>query len=228
MFHDWNWSGARESVRRALELAPSSATALRLSGVLATILGETAEAIAIFRRALDQDPLSAAAYHSLGFALHAEGDHAAAEEAYRKALELAPQRVGTRSFLAQTLLAMGRLGEAAEEARQEPEDGFRLCAVAITSHALGNEAESSAALRQLIEKHADLWGLQVAEVHAARGDVDQAFDWLERAFARRDTGLARVMTNAQLRPLHGHDRWNALLAGMGLGKVAPSLGDDPV
>ena len=217
MFHDWNWGSARMSLGRALELAPGSASAIRLSGVLATILGNTSEAIAIFRRALDHDPLSAAAYHSLGFALHAVDDHAGAEEAYRKALELAPQRVGTRSFLAQTLLAQGRVEEAADEARQEPEDGFRLCAVAITAHALGRVAASDAALRELVDKHADLWGLQVAEVHAARGDVDEAFRWLERAFERRDTGLARAKTNPSLRALHDDARWATLLERMGLG-----------
>ena len=39
---------------------------IRLSGVLATILGRPNEAIDMFRRSLGQDPLSAAAYHGLG------------------------------------------------------------------------------------------------------------------------------------------------------------------
>ena len=216
MFYDWNWEGAEESLGRALELAPGSASVIRLSGVLATILGRPNEAIDMFRRSLDQDPLSAAAYHSLGFVLHAVNDLTGAEEAFRKALELAPQRTATRAHLALTVLAQGRREDALAEAVREPEDGYRLWATAIAQHALGDDAASEAALQRLIDEHADLWALQVAEVLAARGALDAAFAWLDRAHAKRDTGLPRAKTIPGLRALHADPRWGAFLGKMGL------------
>jgi hypothetical protein len=79
---------------------------------------------------------------------------------------------------------------------------------------LRHGAESGVALRQLVDKHADLWAFQIADVHAARGEVDAAFEWLERAYATRDVGLAHVRTSPRLRPLHGTPQWGAFLKKM--------------
>lgn len=56
----------------------------------------------------------------------------------------------------------------------------------------------------------------VAEVYAARGEVDRAFEWLERAYAQRDPGLAEMKAAPYLRSLHGDQRWVAFLKKMGL------------
>lgn len=216
IFLDWNWSDAGASLVRAQELMPASASILRLSGVLASVHGRPEEAIGLFRRALEQDPLSAAVYHSLGLVLMVVDDFEGAEEAFRKALDLAPPRIATHAHLALMALAQGQREEAVVEAMREPEDGFRLWAVAIIHHTLGNGAESEAALDQLIHKHARIYSLQVAEVHALRGEVDAAFEWLDRAYEKRDTGLAHVKTNPRLRSLHRDKRWERLLGRMGL------------
>ena len=115
-----------------------------------------------------------------------------------------------------TLLAQGRGDEALVEAMREPNEAFRLWALAIVHHALGHRAESEAALRELIEKHSDTMAYQVAEVHAARGEADAAFEWLERAYAQRDGGLAGLRISPHLRSLHGDPRWGAFLKKMGL------------
>ena len=57
---------------------------------------------------------------------------------------------------------------------------------------------------------------QIAEVHAARNAADDAFAWLERAYAQRDGGLADVKVSPRLRSLHGDPRWGAFLKKMGL------------
>jgi len=56
----------------------------------------------------------------------------------------------------------------------------------------------------------------VAEVYAARGDVNAALQWLERAHAQRDGGLMDVKTSPYLRSIHGDPRWAEFLAKMGL------------
>jgi tetratricopeptide (TPR) repeat protein len=218
MFHDWDWRGAEASLAQALELAPGSASVLRLSGVLASIQGRPEEAIGIFRRALEQDPLSAAAYHSLGLSLHAADDFAGAHDAFRQALELTPTRIGTHAHLALVALAQGRREEALAHAARDPEEGFRLWALAFVRLALDDGREAEAALRRLIDEYADGWAVQVAEVQAARGEVDAAFEWLDRAYAERDAGLAHVRTNPRLRSLHRDQRWGTLLRMMGFGE----------
>jgi serine/threonine protein kinase/tetratricopeptide (TPR) repeat protein len=216
MQHDWDFRGAETSYARALELSPGNASVLHGAGSLATNLGRFEEAIGRFRQILERDPLRAATYTFLGRALLAADRFPEAEAAYRKSLELAPQSVAAHSGLSLTLLALGRRGEALAEAMQEPHDTYRLFALAIIHHDWGNEAESSSALQELIEKRADLAAFQIAGVYGARADFDQAFEWLKRAYAQRDPGLAVVKISPQLRSLHGDPRWGAFLKKMGL------------
>ena len=218
MAHDWDWRGAEVSYRRALELAPGNALVLRRAGVLAMILGRLDEAIVLARQAVEQNPLSAGAYGTLGNSLHAADRlaEAEAEAAYRQALELAPQRTATRASLALVLLAQGRGEEALAEVLREPEEWARLCASAIIHHAAGRGDASEAALQALIAKYQVEAAYQVAMVYAMRGQADRAFDWLERAYVQRDSGLGKMKTDPPFRSLHADPRWDAFLHKMGL------------
>jgi tetratricopeptide (TPR) repeat protein len=221
MIHDWNWSGAEICCRRALELAPGNAQVLHGASALAYTQGRLEEAIVLAHRALEQDPLSAGSYHNLGGMLRIANRLAEAEAAYRKSLELAPPRIATRAALALTVLAEGRGEEATAEAAGEPNDGFRSWALAIIHHAMGREAESQAALRALIEMDPVVWALQIAEVHAVRGEADAAFEWLERAYAVRDGGLSEMKVSPRFRALHGDPRWDGFLKRMGFERSTP-------
>jgi tetratricopeptide (TPR) repeat protein len=53
--HDWDWAAA--SYRKALDLEPGNALALRYAGVQATILGRWNEAIDLANKAIERDPL---------------------------------------------------------------------------------------------------------------------------------------------------------------------------
>jgi TolB-like protein/Tfp pilus assembly protein PilF len=216
MAHDWDWRGAETSLRRALELAPGNARVLVRVGVLALSRGRLGEAIGIYRRVLEQDPLRTGAFSNLGIALNAAGRFAEAEVAYRKSLDLAPHYAGTRANLSLSLFAQGRGEEAIAEALREADEGFRLWALAILHHAQGHRAASDEALRDLIEKYSEDSALQIAEVHAARGEADAAFEWLERAYAQRDPGLAEMRPSPRFRSLHGDPRWSAFLKKFGL------------
>jgi eukaryotic-like serine/threonine-protein kinase len=215
MTHDWDWPGAEESFSRALEMAPGNATVLREAGILAWKLGRLNEATGLFRRALEQDPLSAAAYHSLGFAEYVANRFAEAETAYREALELAPQRVGTHAFLSLALLAQHRGMEALAEAVREPVEAFHLWALAIVHHGLGHGKEADEAMHGLIEGYAGDSAYQIAEALQSRGEADAAFEWLERAYAQRDAGLAEMKLDPHFRSLHGDPRWGTFLEKMG-------------
>jgi tetratricopeptide (TPR) repeat protein len=178
-------------------------------------LGHLDEAIELCQRALTQDPLSAVGYEYLAIHLNRNGRLTEAEAAIRKALELAPQRTGTHAILARNLLAQGRGEEALAEVRQEPEEWERLWTRAIIDHAAGRHAESEAALHELIAKHQVDAAYQVALVYAARGDVDLAFAWLERAYVQRDPGLIQMKIAPLFRCLRADPRWGAFLRKMG-------------
>ena len=147
--------------------------------------------------------------------LHASNRFDEAEVAYRKVLELAPKRMVTHGHLSLTLLAQARGDEALQEATEEPNDLFRLWAQAIVHRALGHVAESNAAHRELIDEYSDVGAYQIAEVCAARGEADAAFEWLEHAWAQKDPGLTEILCGPLFRPLHGDPRWAAWVKRVG-------------
>ena len=55
-----------------------------------------------------------------------------------------------------------------------------------------------------------------AQANAYCGNVDQAFEWLERAYAQRNAGLCQIKLQPLLRNLHGDPRWPPFLKKMGL------------
>lgn len=201
---------------RALELAPGNADVLIAAGAMAYNLGRLDEAIAFYRQTVVQDPLRASGYQNLGMAFDASDRLTEAEAAYRKALELAPKREGTRACLAVNVLAQGRGAEAPGEAASEPEEVFRLWALAIIKYAAGRQTQADTELKELIAKYQTDSAYQVAVVYGFRGEAERAFDWLERAYVQRDPGLSTMKSDPLLRSLHADPRWNAFLCKMGL------------
>jgi serine/threonine-protein kinase len=70
---------------------------------------------------------------------------------------------------------------------------------------------SQQALDELIAKDAQYAAYQIAEVFAWRGEKDQAFEWLERAYRQRDGGLSSIKGDPLLKSLRADPRFNALL-----------------
>jgi tetratricopeptide (TPR) repeat protein len=214
--HDWNWPAADASFRRALELAPGDAHALRSAGGLARILGRRDEALELMRKAVAVDPLSARTHRqaAMVYLMANRLDDTAA--ALELALDLAPNAGLGHAFLAITRLMQGRADEALPIAEAEPHDVFRNLALAMIRHAMGQPAESENALRALIDKFGWTAAFQVTEAYAWRNEVDKAFDWLERAYAQRDPGVVYAAVDVLLAPLHGDPRWPPFLRRLGL------------
>src|SRR5205085_7027177 len=98
----------------------------------------------------------------------------------------------------------------------EPAGWSRLFTLSVVHHALGHTADSDAALRELKDNHGNFSACQIAYVHAARGEIDAAFEWLDRAYAQRDGGIASSMRFPAWRHLHDDPRWSAFLRKLGL------------
>jgi len=48
-----------------------------------------------------------------------------------------------------------------------------------------------------------------------RNEIDQAFEWLERAIEERDPGVTHTKANPRFRLLRDDSRWPALLKKIG-------------
>ena len=89
--------------------------------------------------------------------------------------------------------------------------------LALAYHAAGRRRDSDEALARLVEGGRQLWPYGIASTCAYRGERDEAFRWLERAYAVRDTDLHTfVFGDPLLAPLHTDARWAVLMRKMNL------------
>ncbi len=143
-------------------------------------------------------------------------DYPAARASIERALAISPSADAFHFALGQLDLLQGRLAEAQSEFQKQGAEGNRRMGVAMVEHASGHEKQSQAALKELIAKNAGDMAYQVADVYAWRGEKDKAFEWLERAFQQRDSGLNGIAWDPLLSNLKGDSRYAALLTKLGL------------
>ena len=212
----WDWQGAQSDFRRALELEPSDAEVQDNYAQLLQSLGRLPEAIAAAKKATELDPLSGPAWENLARFQTDHRDYAAARAANAHALEFSPEGTYALNNLGTLQLLEGSPADALRTFRQIGFEGFRLQGVAMAEHSLGNAKESQQALDDLIAKYAKDGPYEIADIHAWRGDKDQAFQWLERAYKQRDGGLSNLKSDPLLASLRSDARYEDLLKKLNL------------
>jgi len=66
-------------------------------------------------------------------------------------------------------------------------------------------------LTELITKYDASNHYQIAEVYAFRNQSEEAFEWLDRAYSQRDSGLILTKVDPLLKSLRHDPRYAALL-----------------
>ena len=208
-------AGAMTDIRHALELGPNNSEILAEAARLFTVSRRFDEAQAVVDKAVELDPLSTDALLSKAELQTARLDWAGAREFYQRILEIAPDSNYAASGLVQTWLSDGNPQAALAAIRGPPTNVRTLYSRALVEHSLGHRQEADRALAGMVDKYAAGWAYQVAVVHAWRGETDQAFAWLDRAWAQHDGGLLRIDTEPMLAPLRKDPRYPALRRKVG-------------
>jgi Tfp pilus assembly protein PilF len=190
---DLDWLGAEADYRRALQLAPNDDTAKANLGQLLAAIGQPEQAIDLTRQALETDPLNARWYAWLCRFLSPSDHLDAAEQAIRNAIELRPEAAGYHALLTVVAIQRGDAKAALTSAQQERPGPYQDIALGLAQQIGGDNAAADAALQYLIQKDADSAAYQIAEVQALRKDPDQAFAWLDRAWASHDAGIQYLL-----------------------------------
>jgi hypothetical protein len=82
--------------------------------------------------------------------------------------------------------------------------------------ALGREAEAEAELNRLVSEYGKQNPVWIAEAYSWRGQKNEAFEWLEKGFLQRSSGLAYMLGNNVFYSLIDDPRWAELLKKMNL------------
>ena len=115
------------------------------------------------------------------------------------------------------LLLQGKAAESFDLCPKLQDDEVsRMTCVAQAEHTLGHISESQRALDQVIAKGATSNPFDIAVVYAWRGEKDKAFEWLDKAYERRDMGLSEIKIHRELYSLRSDRRYKTLLSKMNL------------
>ncbi len=210
-------AGARRHWEIAETLDPDNPLLLGFKAGLALRYGDHATSVERQQRVVQRDPMSPVNRLNLAFMLLAAGRPDEARTQVLAVRELTPERPEIDLLLATALILEQRFAEAAALLDDLPEDSDGDAVLAIVTHALGREADYEAAIERLRGRDIAPAATALAEVHAQRGDVEGAWQWLEESRRRipPDAGaevdwLQQTSSSAFLGPLHDDPRWAAL------------------
>lgn len=214
--YDWDWSAAVRKAQRALALDPRDPGILVTAAIIHLSLDRLDEAAAFYNAALALDPLGAISHAGLGTINYRMGRIPEAVARLRTAIEVSPTFLWAHWTLGTVLLAAGEHDAALAQMQQATFDGGADAGIALVYHAMKRKAESDAALVRATNAFAEHWAYLVAQVHAYRGEIEQALAWLDRAYRQKDVALYRVKGDPLLKNLEPDPRYNAFLHKMNL------------
>ena len=211
LFVDFDLKGADSAAKRAIALEPGVPASVATAAGTAKYLGRLDEALQLNRRAVDLDPLNAGSWESLAETEYFIGqlDQAAADA--KKALDLSPDVWPGHLLLSKIYVMQGRPKDALPEIAQVRYDAQRAFLNAMVYHAIGRQKESDAALSELIGQDHARNPYSIATVHAFANRSDQAFEWLDRAYAQRVGDVIGTRVDPLLNNLHRDPRYAAFL-----------------
>ena len=199
---------------KAIALNPNYATAHHwLGNGLLESIGNFDRSIAEMKRALELDPLSIPINGDLGVAYYFAGRYPEGIAQLRKALDLDPNSYYLHYNLGEVLELSGDLPGAISEYEKSAALDTDPYALALLGHAealAGNRAAALKILQQLAVSSRYAPDYSVGLVYLGLGDKNQAMDWLEKSFAKRQPDLNTIRFDPLLKPLHGDPRFEAL------------------
>ncbi|MGO9948153.1 MAG: tetratricopeptide repeat protein [Steroidobacteraceae bacterium] len=213
--YDWDWAAADRELRQARALAPNNAAVLALSARQSIIMGRWDDALNLLNATSELDPLNPGHYLFLTFVQVQRGRLAEAEAAARRTLEISPTFTLAHYWLGIVLLVRHQPQAALPEMLKEANDAPRMGGSSMAYFAMGAKADSDAALAAMLNKDAP-YPYLIAQVYAFRGESDEAFTWLDRAYAQKDPSLVLVKSQPMFSKLEGDARYKAFLRKMNL------------
>jgi len=210
--YDWNWTGAEDEQRRALELDPGNPDAHMLYAIFLMSLGRHDEAIREMQSAEQLDPLSSNTQSNFGRVLYRARKYEEAIPHLKRALDLEPRNYSAYVRLGDVYAKLGRYDEALtmfEKAAQLRDDGMHAARIARVYALMGRQREARQILSGLKAGPFD-----IAAAYVALGDADEAFKILEKAVEERNSLLVFFKEDPSFDNLHSDPRWKELLRRM--------------
>jgi adenylate cyclase len=220
---EWDWKGAEDEYKRALKLNPSYVTAHHWYAVhLLVAQKRWEEAIREMSKAQELDPFAAVIVTNLGRVLFARGREEEGISQYRKALEIDPNFAYAHLLLGVAMVRNSMASEGLIEikAAESLSPGYTAAkaGLAYAYTESGRKSDAEDILRGLL---ANVEGgyvpsTWVGGVYSALGNIDKAFEWLERAASDHSSTFPEFYSEPMFDAVAKDSRMGPLLKSIGL------------
>jgi len=223
-FYEWDWTGAQNEIKRAIELNPNLEGAHAAYSYYYNIMGRREEAIAKITRALELNPLSEWMNTYYGFMLLLARQHDQAIKHLQKALKIYPNNFNLHMNLGWNYSLKGRHDEAIKETEKAVElSGNNPMMVGRLGRVLavaGRREEAMKILNEMLEQSKAqriyVSPYYIAVIYLKLGQKDKAFKWFEKAYEVRDDMIIHLNADPDFDPISSDPRFQALLKKMKL------------
>jgi serine/threonine protein kinase/tetratricopeptide (TPR) repeat protein len=219
--HHLQWADAERDFKRAIEVNPNYATAHQWYAYYMAFHRRFDEALEKIAVACKLEPLSLAIADSVGEFLYFARRNAEAIEQSQKTLEMDPNFLASRLNLGRAFEQEKMFEEAERQflkARQTAGESIdALAALGHTYAVSGNTGAAVEVLAQLnvLSNERYVSPYEIALIHAALGEIDEAFRWLDKAYDECVEWIIYTNVDPRLDPLRSDPRFRDLLRRLG-------------
>lgn len=224
MLSKWDWVNSEREFKLALELNPNYATAHHWYAQWLWSMGRLEEALQTISQAAELDPVSQAILKDKGLAFYYDRQYDNAIAMAQKTLELDPNYAAAHRLL--SIAYQGK--EQFDDAIAENQTWGRLTGNEIETtvslaqiYAVAGQKDAAAKLVEVVKADPNLIDQAyrgLALVHAALGENDAAFEYLEKSYQRREESVLSLKVDPKLDQLRADPRFIALLKRIGVEK----------
>jgi TolB-like protein/DNA-binding winged helix-turn-helix (wHTH) protein/Flp pilus assembly protein TadD len=219
--YEHDWAGGEAALRHAIRLNPNFAPAQQWLGILLALSGRFEESLDQLRIAQDLEPSSALYSALAGMLLTYQRRYDQAIEQLTGTLEMMPDFPTAHAYITFAHIRRGDFDTALQYLDRMPLQAPGSAAYRGQLYALaGRPDDARAEITRLIElsSHQYVAAYDIATVHAALGDIDQAFHWLELAFIDRSQLIGWVPWDPVFDGLRGDPRYPGIVARLSVGR----------
>jgi tetratricopeptide (TPR) repeat protein len=218
--YDWNWQAAEKEYRRAIELNPNYATAHHWYAECLTWEGRFDEALRESERARQLDPLSLIIAADNGMIYYYSRRYDLAVEKLNAVLEMEPNF--PRAHLVRAAyVEKGQFADALadiENYHPQYDNEWYWSSLAYVYGRSGRPNEARRLLEKLerLNQHTQVDPATILMAHLGLGSRDQAFFWLERAYAEHSNAITTMKVEPAFDLLRSDPRFQDLQHRVGL------------
>ncbi len=225
MNYDWNWSAAEKEFKRTIELKPDYATAHQWYAIhYLTPTGRLKEAVQEMKKALELEPASLVMNTFLGATLYYAGRYDEAIDQCRRTIDMDPNFAVAHWHLGLAYEQKQVPDAAAEEFKKaiSLSGGSPLMRAALgRAYAESQKKhEANQMLNELNEfaKRQYVSAYEIATIHVALGNNEQAFQSLAKAYAEHSFHLVNLNVSPEFKSVRADPMFQDLVQRLGLSR----------